>query len=251
MKFTSKKISHVFLPVVSLLIFLGMIAADITFFTSERPIAIVRRFKPEVIVQNMDEGKMVNLSLSDNKGEKLFSGDTLSTGDDALALVVFMDASVAKVKSNSVLVIYGESGPAEKNMSSRINLDQGEVFFNVEPQSENEFEVATSRSLASVKGTDFGSRDNGYFWVQNGQVDVTATNSGQTVSLFEKMYAQVDDQGNNIDTGTLTDEEISALGEGYDQLENDLIQKELKLQFRDQNGQLREITIDIFEEDQN
>ncbi len=136
-------------------------------------------------------------------------------------------------------------------MSTRINLKRGEIFLNVEPQGTNDFEVSTSRSLASVKGTDFGNRADGYVWVNQGQVDVTALNSGQTVSLFEKMFAQVDEQGNNINSGTLSDDELQQLGEGYDEMESDLVKKEIILKFRDQNGQLREITIEVFEEEQN
>jgi hypothetical protein len=66
------------------------------------------------------------------------------------------------------------------------------------------------------------------------------------------MYAQVDDQGNDIQSGTLSDEEIEELDEGFDEVEdNDLEQKEIILKFRDQNGQLQEITIDVFEEGNN
>lgn len=244
-----KRIVTILIPVVSAFILLGMIAADIAIYKADRPIAIVRRFKPVVLVQNMDEGKDIRLNLSENIGEKLFSGDTLSTEEEGYALVVFMDNSVAKVKPMSLLVINGEVENTSKSMSTRINLQNGEIYLNVEPQGGNDFEVATSRSLASVKGTDFGNRDDGYIWVNGGQVDVTALNSGQTVSLFEKMFAQVDEEGNNIDSGTLTDEELENLGLGYDELENDLIKKEIKLRFRDQNGQLREITIDVFEEE--
>ena len=137
-------------------------------------------------------------------------------------------------------------------MSTRIELDRGEVFFEVQPQGGNDFEVATNRSLASVKGTNFGNRSDGFVWVKEGQVDVTAINSGQTVSLFEKMFARVDEQGNEINSGTLSDEEISNLDDGYEEMnENDLIQKELILRFRDANGQLREISIDLYEKNDN
>ncbi|SMO93407.1 FecR family protein [Gracilimonas mengyeensis] len=246
-----KRLFTLLVPVAVAFILIGMVAADIAYYKAERPIAIVRRFKPEVVVQNMDEGKKISLDPKENIGEKLFSGDTLSTFDDAFALVLFMDKSVAKVKPNSVLVINGEVGSSSKSMSTRINLQNGEIFLNVEPQGGNDFEVATSRSLASVKGTDFGNSHEGYVWVQNGQVDVTAINSGQTVSLFNKMFARVDENGNEINSGTLSDEELQQLGQDYNELENDLIKKELKFRFRDENGQLREITIDVFEEGQN
>lgn len=247
MRFINKKL-YTFIV---LLVFAGISSADIAMAQSERPLAIVKRFKPDVTLQNLDIDKYIELNLEENKGERLFDGDSLSTDEEGFALVVFMDASVAKVKPSSLLILNGSVATASKAMNTRINLKNGEIFLNVEPQGGNDFEVATNRSLASVQGTDFGSRFDGFVWVEEGQVDVTALNSGQTVSLFEQMYAQVDEQGNNVDSGTLTNEELNSLGEGYDEMENDLIQKEIKLRFRDQNGQLREITIDVFEEGEN
>ncbi|WP_421772977.1 FecR domain-containing protein [Gracilimonas sp.] len=237
--------------IIVLLVVAGFGLPEIARAQSERPLAIVKRFKPDVTLRNLDVDKLINLDLEENKGERLFDGDSLATNEEGFALVVFMDASVAKVKPSSLLILNGAVATASKAMNTRINLKNGEIFLNVEPQGGNDFEVATSRSLASVQGTDFGSRFDGFVWVEEGQVDVTALNSGQTVSLFEQMYAQVDEQGNNVESGTLTPEELDDLGEGYDEMENDLIQKEIILRFRDQNGQLREVRVDVFEESDN
>lgn len=236
---------------ISLLLIMGFVSSEIEEYKADRPIAIVKRFKPDVSVRNMEADKSLLLDLEENKGEQLFNGDSLITSEEGFALVVFMDASVAKVKPSSLLIVNGEVSTTSKAMSTRINLLGGEIFLNVEPQGTNDFEVATSRSLASVKGTEFGNKADGFIWVEEGQVDVTALNSGQTVSLYDKMFAQVDVQGNNIDSGTLSDEELSNLDEGYNEIENDMIQKEIILKFRDQNGQLREVSIDVFEEGQN
>ena len=234
-----------------LVLILSFICPEFVQAQSDRSIAIVKHFKPTVEVRNMTVDKMMELDLSENKGEQLFSGDSLETDDEGFALVVFMDASVAKVKPSSLLIINGDVATASKAMNTRINIINGEIFLNVEPQGGNDFEVATNRSLASVQGTDFGSTSEGYVWVEEGQVDVTALNSGQTVSLFEKMFARVDEQGNNIDSGTLNDQQLSELNEGFDEIENDLVEKEIILRFRDQNGQLREVRIDVFEKGNN
>ena len=245
--------NKVFYSIISLCVLIGFVVTDVASAQSqsERPLAIVKRFKPEVVLQNKDVDKWLELDLEENRGEQLFSGDSLITKVDGFAYVVFMDASVAKVKPSSLLILNGEVGTSSKAMSTRINLKGGEIFLNVEPQGGNDFEVATSRSLASVQGTDFGGRSDGYFWVEEGQVDVTALNSGQTISLFEKMYAQVDEDGEDIDSGTLSDDEMSSLKEGYDEMDEDLIQKEIILKFRDANGQLREIKIEVFEKGEN
>ena len=71
--------------------------------------------------------------------------------------------------------------------------------------------------------------------------------SGETVSLFEKMYAQVNEEGNEIESGTLSDNEVESLDGGYENLDENLIKKQMKVRFRDANGQIREVIIDYFE----
>lgn len=215
-------------------------------YNQVRPLAVVRRFQPLVELATLEKGKYV-LSLEENIGEKLYNGDTLRTDEKGYALVIFTDNTVAKVKPESMLIVRGEEQENTRNTNRRIDLERGQLKLEVEPQGAGSFEVATSRSVASVKGTDFGATSYGYVWVREGQVDVTAINSGQTVSLFQQMFAQVDNSGNNIDTGTLTEEELNALEEGYDQLDEDLIQKTIIIRFRDSNGQIREIEVPIFE----
>ncbi len=243
-----KKLTSIAVSLILAVVLGSMLASDLYIPVQEeqeRPLAIVRRFKPQVELASGD--KEFILDLTENLGEQLFNGDTLSTDEKGYALVVFMDNTVAKVKPESMLIVQGESFADSKISNRRINLESGEVFMEVEPLGSGTFEVATSRSLASVKGTRFGTRSYGYVWVQEGQVDVTATNSGQTVSLFERMFAEVDENGNSVQSGTLTEEELSNLGEGFDELDEDLIERTIILRFRDANGQIREIPVNIFE----
>ena len=240
------KVTSIAVSLILAVIVGSMLASDLYIpVEQERPLAIVRRFKPQVELATGE--KEYYLNLEDNLGEQLFSGDTLSTNEDGYALVVFMDNSIAKVKPESMLIVEGESLADSKISTRKINLETGEIFLEVEPVGSGTFEVATSRSLASVKGTRFGTKAFGYVWVEEGQVDVTATNSGQTVSLFERMFAEVDENGNSIQSGTLTDEELNNLGLGYDELDEDLIERTIILRFRDANGQIREIPVNIFE----
>ena len=218
----------------SALLLMGFVQTDVITISDDRPLAIVRRFKPTVSVDNAKLSERKDLNLEDNLGEKLYSGDTLYTDSEGYALVVFMDNSIAKVKPNSMLVVRGDTDKAIKKGNTRIDLGLGEIFLEVQPQGGNDFEVNTSRSLASVKGTKFGNTNDGYVWVKEGQVDVVALVSGETVSLFEKMYAQVNEEGNELDGG-------------YENLDENLIKKQMKVRFRDANGQIREVIIDYFE----
>lgn len=225
-----------------------MLASDVYVPDTEeqvRPLAVVRRFKPMVTLENGQ--KEYQLDLTENLGEKLYSGDTLSTDKGGYALVVFTDNSIAKVKPESMLIVRGETLADSKVAKRQINLETGEIFMEIEPQGSGSFDVATSRSLASVKGTRFGTKAFGYIWVEEGQVDVTALNSGQTVSLFQQMFAEVDESGNTIESGTLTEEEIVNLNEGFDELDEDLIERTIIIRFKDANGQIREVPINIFE----
>jgi len=242
-----KSIKVLSLLLTGLCVFVLVGALKVEFVKNDRPLAIVKRFKPNVDVENKSANRSKRLDINEDKGEQLFDGDTLRTDDEGYALVVFMDKSIAKVKPRSLLIVRGESERSSKRSNTRIDLSLGEIFLNVEPQGNNDFEVSTSRSLASVKGTEFGGNSDGYVWVKEGQVDVTALQSGETVSLFEKMYAQVNEDANRIDSGTLTDDEINDLDGGYDELNEDLIKKQIKFRFKDANGQIREITIDYYE----
>lgn len=107
--------------------------------------------------------------------------------------------------------------------------------------------MVTSTSLASIKGTRFGGKSDGFYWVESGQIDVSALNSGETVSLFQNMFAKVDDNGNNIESGELSEQEMNALKDGYQVLDENLERKEIRFRFRDENGQLREVIINIIE----
>lgn len=236
--------------ILSILFLVGFVQTDIRVIDSERPLAIVRRFKPSVSVSKTSS-EIKELNLEDNIGEQLFSGDTLLTDKEGYALIVFMDNSIAKVKPNSMLVVRGETDKAIKKGNTRIDLGLGEIFLDVQPQGGNDFEVSTSRSLASVKGTQFGNTSNGYIWVRQGQVDVEASVSGETVSLFEKMYAQVNEQGDGIESGTLSDSDMDNLEGGYESLDENLIKKQMIIRFIDANGQMREVIIDYFEKNDN
>lgn len=212
-----------------------------------RPIAIVHRFQPEVLLANA-QGNTYNLVLEENTGEQMFSGDTLSTEETGYALVIFTnDRSIAKVKPQSRLIIRGETLADSKISDRRIDLDKGEVRLEMESQGSATFEVSTSRSLASVKGTVFGNNSNGYVWVEEGQVDLTALNSGQTISLFQKQFGQVDENGNNIESGTLSDDELNNLSEDYENIDGDMVPKVIRVTFRDANGQTRTVEVPIFE----
>lgn len=208
-------------------------------FRAERPIAYVRKFKPTVTIQQGQQ------TITASKAEQLFDGDTLRTNENGFAIVQFMDKSIAKVKPNSALIVHGQV-EGRQSSAARISMEAGEIFLNVTKRTTTHFEVTTGTSVASVKGTQFGARADGYYWVVEGIVQLLSEESGETTNLTKGMFGKVNDDG-TMETGTLSDKELEELSKGYDQLEDHLEPKTIKLRFRDQDGQLREIELKYFE----
>lgn len=221
---------------------MGMIGLDvIPVELNDRPLAYVRKFKPDVEVTNQQ------VEMISKRGEALFNGDTLRTNQHGFALVQFMDKSLAKVKPESQLLVQGElQNDTKQNATTRISLEIGEIFLNVTEQGGSNFEVATSTSIASVKGTQFGASFDDYFWVTEGIVEVSVNNSNETATLTERMYAQVLEDG-SIETGELTIDEIERREEEYAQLEGKMDPDTIRLRFIDENGEEQVIELKIFE----
>lgn len=219
---------------------IGMVWTEIEEIYEGNELALIRRSVPSVFISNIDVDTA-------KVGTSLFSGDTLQTNQDGYAMVLFMDESVTRVRPESQLVIQGEIR-RDRSASSNIRVETGEIFMNVNPNAGSDVEIGTHNSVAAVKGTIFGSRSTGYYWVEEGEIEVMARESGTAVTVTGGMYAQVDEDGEEIETGTLSEEEIAGLSDDYKILDSDLIERTLKLRFRDENGQLREIELDYIEQ---
>jgi hypothetical protein len=223
------------------LLVIGFIAAGAHLEKSDdRPLAFVQKFKPTVGVQN--QGQLQDV---EKRGEPLYTGDTLRTDTNGFALVQFMDKSLAKVKPESRLIVRGEIED-KQNSNTRIGLELGEIFLNVSDQGSDNFEVATNTSVASVKGTDFGATFDDYFWVEEGEVEVMVNQTGESVTLTDRSYGQVQDDG-TIETGELTDEELEERSEEYEQMNEKMEPEIYELRFIDENGEEQVIEVKVFE----
>ncbi|MDZ7683478.1 MAG: FecR family protein [Fodinibius sp.] len=209
---------------------------------TERPLAFVQKFKPTVGVEK--DGKVNPIQ---KRGKPLYNGDTLRTSQDGFALVQFMDKSLAKVRPDSRLIVRGKVED-KNNTSTRIGLELGEIFLNVSEQGGDNFEVATNTSVASVKGTEFGASADDYFWVKEGEVEVRVKNTGNTVTLTNQTYAQVQEDG-TVETGDLTDDEINRRDQKYKEMDEKMEPEIYKLRFIDENGQEQVIEVKVFEND--
>lgn len=231
-------------PVAFLTVFLiPVLTAGImetTAFFNERPLAMVTRMIPNLAVKNLEK------DTTAAQGFELFSGDTLRTDDNGFAFVAFMDRSTARVRPQSQLVVSGEID-RDQNSQTRIDLNEGEILIDLEKRPNNEMEVYSTNTVASVKGTRFGARHTGYFWVAEGEVEVTLIETGEAVTLTAGMFARISEDGNSLETGILTDEELAELESDYRIIEQELIERRIILKFRDANGQLREEEVIYYE----
>ncbi|MDZ7716225.1 MAG: FecR family protein [Balneolaceae bacterium] len=234
------KFIYLIASVVVFVVLAGMVSSEF-FNKPDRVLAYVKKFRPTANIQNAEK------EIEAQKASPLYSGDTLSTNPQGFALVQFMDKSFAQVKPNSQLIVNG-SVENDKSTTARIVLETGEIFLNVTKRANSDFEVATNSSVASVKGTQFGARFNDYYYVLEGLVELLSNQTGETINLEANTFGQVNEDG-SIDKGELSEDEVDKLKEENSEFDENLEPKVLKLRFRDENGQLREIEIEYFEND--
>lgn len=206
-------------------------------------IAYVRRYIPDVTV--------TNISYKDSLqevGRGLISGDTLTTNNSGYAMVLFLDESIARVSPQSQMVIRSELNPDRNlNIRTHVGMLLGGIFLDVESRSDREFEITTTRAVASVKGTRFGVTADDKIWVEEGEVEVTLRETGEVRSLTDRMYIQVQEDG-TAESGELSDEELAELADEFQILESDLIERQMKIQFRNSSGETVEEEIRAYEQ---
>ena len=234
------KLTYLLALFVVVLVSVGMASSE---FISQpdRVLAYVKKYKPTANIQNQEK------AVEAQKASPLYSGDTLSTNQNGFALVQFIDKSFAQVKPNSQLIVNG-TVDNDKSTTARIILETGEIFLNVTKRASSDFQVETDAAVASVKGTQFGAISSNYYYVLEGLVELFSKETGETVSLEANTYGRINEDG-SIEKGELTDDEINRFEEESSQFDDNFEPKVLKLRFRDENGQIREIEIEYFEND--
>lgn len=168
---------------------------------ARRPLAIVRRFIPDVLVGTESGWDQAS------QAQQLFSSDTLRTGEEGYAVVQFMDNSVAKVSPNSVLIITGEI-TSGGTTAARLAMELGEVFLEVSGRN-SDYEMASPHGAAAIKGTEVNTEvDEGgsTFTVFRGLVGVRNP-AGEEIDIGANQQTSVDGDG-NMHTRTITEEEI-------------------------------------------
>jgi len=165
----------------------------------------------EVLADEEAMGKIVKLSgllkiqrsgetswLTARRQTDVFFGDTLTTGEDAVAVIQLVDDSIMRVHANSKIVLNTKVSPVEKKNS--VLLFFGRLWNKISKKAlrKKVFEVQTPTAVCGVRGTDFetASYEDGtvLIRVNTGEVEVDteavqktlATNQGTQVSFEQK-----------------------------------------------------------------
>jgi hypothetical protein len=214
--------------------------------SNARPLAIVRKFKPDVYIKHNGADEWVQAKM----GAQLFSADSLRTAAGGFAAVQFMDNSIIKVRPNSILALSGEVR-GKDDASTRLAMEVGEVFLQITKQK-SDFEVATPSAVCVVKGTEFGTNVNGDgssdWYVFDGIVNVTPNNGdGSGSDLNAGMFGNVGSNGRKMKSGKMSDDERDKMRKSFDD-DGDSEIKKIKLQFIDPDGKVRSVEINYKQE---
>ena len=113
------------------------------------PVALVKKIVMDVKYKKTSNQDDWDLAKT---GTPLDDGGEVRTGEKSLALVLFLDGSLLRVRANSILHIYGKK--KEKAMDKNTFIQKGLVGFDVKKQSaDEEFKFTTPTVVASIRGT--------------------------------------------------------------------------------------------------
>jgi len=86
------------------------------------------------------------------RGETLFSGERVRTGEKSIAVIKFKDNSMLRVREKTEVVLTGSSQGSAFSKSTE--LQRGVIGFNIKKQQAGEeFQFSSPTSVASIRGT--------------------------------------------------------------------------------------------------
>jgi FecR protein len=184
--------------------------------------------------------------LKAERGQTLDSGDRIRTGEKSLAIVKFKDNSLVRVRERSEVIITGSTSGA--GFSKQVTLSGGAIGFSVKKQQANEeFRFTAPTSVASIRGTMglFAVEDTSdLLLVTEGLVNLTNTTSQNTVGI-EAGQAGVSYASGRVEKRPITDAELQLFQSLFSGTDSGQRGKELKLQLRNERGELRELIIEL------
>ncbi len=106
------------------------------------------------------------------KGEILYSGDEVKTGERSIAIVKFLDNSMLRVREKSELKVFGAN--KDGKFSKTVHINKGEFTFDIQKQENEQFIFTSPTSVAAIRGT---------------QGELTSLSDGDLLTVLEGMVS--------------------------------------------------------------
>jgi hypothetical protein len=109
------------------------------------------------------------------KGDKVQAGQTITTGQGSMAVLLFDNSSTVKVNENSIITLKAFD---KKKRSTRFSLMKGSGFFKLDPKAKGKLSVQARTVAMGVRGTLFfvsygkEKKEDVYMCVQEGKVAI-------------------------------------------------------------------------------
>jgi hypothetical protein len=180
------------------------------------------------------------------RGETLDSGDMVRTGAKSLAVVKFKDNSLLRVRERSQVTLTGLTSAGA--FSKDVNIGGGAVGFSVKKQQPGEeFRFISPTSVASVRGTMgvFAIQDTfDLLIVTEGIVNLRNIQTGESVDV-EAGKVGLSFASGRLETRPAVDNDIEEFQQIFGRAEGESGGKQLKLQLRNERGEIRDLIIEI------
>jgi hypothetical protein len=127
------------------------------------------------------------------RGDLLFAGDSLRTGEKSFVLLRLPGRHAARVDANTTVALDDLSDPVQNRHRTALRFSVGKLFADVTekttPSTDRAFEVKTPTATAAVRGTQFSTETSpgkAVITVNRGSVQVTRQKEAVTVSAGQR-----------------------------------------------------------------
>ncbi len=169
-------------------------------WSQDKPVAMVIKTSGQVTYKNKQ-----NQTAPLKPRTPIFISETIVTGSDGLAVMIFLDdKSALRIQKNTTLTISGER--TANAINKQIDMQFGQLRAEVARQRKGDFAIVTPTSVASVKGTILTVIENNQGTIviverekdRPGPPTVVVTNkvSGNEITVNGGQMGKSDKQGN-------------------------------------------------------
>lgn len=140
--------------------------------------------------------------------------DTSIATDSEYVLISLTNESYLLLRPGTNIQIKAGQAGYEPH-SIQLEINKGSLYIHMIPQSGYGLELMVNGSLVSVSGANAGVHTMGFYWVEEGQLQILSLDSGSQATIRKGMYAQLNEGGNDIISGNLSNDEVKQLADSY------------------------------------